>query len=143
MEERHREVLKTNWAKLRRDLKPADVVASINVLQQSDIERINAVTAQSGPMMGVDELLSRLRIRGPEAFPQFINALVKNGYKSLADDLLQDLQPADRADPFKINKRDGMSAVCVTQPVQEPKEQTHISPTLNNNGTVISDRLGK
>ncbi|XP_031552895.1 uncharacterized protein LOC116290055 [Actinia tenebrosa] len=88
MEQGIRDLLKEHYQDMMRDITEPHILANgISVLTPVDLERIEAETRERGASTGVFELLNRLQKRGPQAFPQLIEALRKSKYDEIANKL--------------------------------------------------------
>lgn len=88
MEQGIRDILKEHYQCMMSTITEPKILASnISVLTPVDLERIEAEARERGPGTGVFELLNRLQKRGPQAFPQLIEALKRTHYPEIANKL--------------------------------------------------------
>jgi Caspase recruitment domain len=78
MEEVHRDVLRTQLTYLQKNLIPLEVACLLfeaNILNDSDIERINAEPVESARVSLL--IIHMLPRRGPKAYPELLKSLEK------------------------------------------------------------------
>lgn len=92
MEDDHKTVLDRMMKKIINRISDPDTMAAcITVLTERDREYISRCNKHEGPIKGTQELLVRLKKRGPKAFPEFLNHL-KEDCEDLAREIERELE---------------------------------------------------
>ena len=94
MDERHRKILAKNRVYLTKNMDMASIVDHLSVLLSPDM--MERITSQQTNRDKVVTFLNILEKRGPEAFPQFLDALTNSEFNFVRKRLEEDLNPVKR-----------------------------------------------